>query len=357
MSIMKKYMYVIACLFVSALGMAVMSPKTSAFGNRSCAQETVTVNLSASDLTPYHIVGWLCSNGSLANKTIQLLVPGATYDHTYFDFPTNTPYYSYAQAANSAGFATFSIDKLGTGLSDHPTPELVTIPALAYNVHQIVQDLKTGQIGGVVFKKVILVGHSMGSETIIEEAGTYQDVDGVLATGHIHNVNPAASTASQNLIQPAAFDPKFAAQNYPLGYLTSKPDTRAQLYYYTPDTSPAVIAQDEQSKDLVSDGMLATFFPLITAHTSNNIHVPVMEIVGQDDFLYCPDGKCTSSFVKNNEASYYSADACAQFTVMPETGHSLALHYTAPLTDAVTLAWASYWVGSNANIPAPHSCK
>src|SRR5258708_172221 len=228
---MKKYIGI--SLAVVVLVLTLVSSKTSADSNINCSQQTVMVNLSASDQTPYHIVGGLCSSGSAGGKTVQVTVPGATYSHIYYDFPFDSPYYSYTQVANSAGYATFNFDKLGTGLSDHPTPELVTIPALAYSTHQIVQYLRAGQVGGVSFKKVILVGHSMGSETVIEEAGTYQDVDGVLLTGHIHYSNPAVALAAPNDLYPSAFDPQFAAQNYPFGYLTTKPGTRSQLFYYT----------------------------------------------------------------------------------------------------------------------------
>jgi hypothetical protein len=48
-----------------------------------CQQQMVSVKLSSLSLTQYHVATWLCWRGSLAGKTVQVLVHGYTYDHTY----------------------------------------------------------------------------------------------------------------------------------------------------------------------------------------------------------------------------------------------------------------------------------
>src|SRR5690242_19897740 len=82
-----------------------------------CQQESVPVNLSASDPTVYQIAGWACWQGTQSRKPVEVLVPGFTYDHTYWDFPYAHPSYSYVQAAAAAGYVSFAIDRLGTGKS------------------------------------------------------------------------------------------------------------------------------------------------------------------------------------------------------------------------------------------------
>jgi pimeloyl-ACP methyl ester carboxylesterase len=91
--------------------------------------------------------------------------------------------YSYVNYLTAAGYAVLDIDRLGVGLSDHPTPEDVTILSGAYTIHQIVQDLRSGSLTGVKFKKVMLVGHSMGSAISMVEAGSYHDVDALILSG------------------------------------------------------------------------------------------------------------------------------------------------------------------------------
>src|SRR5579871_5834904 len=124
-----------------------------------CQQQSVAVTLSASDPTQYNVATWLCWQGSLTGKTVQLLVHGYTYDHTYWDFPYQYPNYSYVTAAVQAGYATLDFDRLGVGLSDHPTPELLTVVSEAYVLHELVQDLRNGVFQSMYAPKVIIVGH------------------------------------------------------------------------------------------------------------------------------------------------------------------------------------------------------
>ncbi|GJE88554.1 alpha/beta-hydrolase [Phanerochaete sordida] len=122
----------------------------------------------------YNISGTLCVPKDVIENTfdVQLLLHGITWDSSYWDFvPDNsTEQYSYVYAAAEAGYVTFRYDQLGAGLSEHPED--------AYNVVQaftdlaiatkIAQMLRSGDIGGVKFDKVIGVGHSYGSITISE---------------------------------------------------------------------------------------------------------------------------------------------------------------------------------------------
>lgn len=51
-------------------------------------------------------------------KTLQLLVHGITYDHTYwagFDSIPSSPAYSWVTYANAQGYPTLAIDRLGNG--------------------------------------------------------------------------------------------------------------------------------------------------------------------------------------------------------------------------------------------------
>src|ERR1700730_8867100 len=75
-----------------------------------CQSYNVPVALGDGQLLQYSIYGELCNPSGGPSNTVQLLIPGCTYGHIYWNFPTvdGVPY-SYVQAANAAGYSTFNI--------------------------------------------------------------------------------------------------------------------------------------------------------------------------------------------------------------------------------------------------------
>jgi pimeloyl-ACP methyl ester carboxylesterase len=232
----------------------------------------------------------------------------------------------------NAGYATFNFDRIGIGESDHPAAALITIQANAYVVHEIVGALKAGSIEGHAFKKVLLVGHSVGSAISVSEAGTYADVDGVLLTGFLHFVDPAVLPRLSLDIYPAVRDPEFSNSGLPVGYVTTKPDTRGRLFYYLPNADQQVIATDEATKETITDSEFSTFFTISSSPLSQRIHVPILVAVGQYDNLFCLGTfSCTNKeSVRNYETVYYSPQAQLQLVVIPQAGHDLNLQLNAP---------------------------
>ena len=125
----------------------------------------------------------------------QVLIPGATYNHLYWDFPHGDGYYSYVDAATAAGYATFDIDPIGQGNSSHPPSADVTVTAEAVALHDAIAALRSGAVDGHVFSGVITVGHSIGSVDAWLEAADYHDVNAVIATGALHALSPDISDA------------------------------------------------------------------------------------------------------------------------------------------------------------------
>jgi len=97
-----------------------------------CTQHSVSVTLSDADPTAYNVVGWLCvaRDDRQGARTVQLLVSGLTFDHTYWDTSYQPDTYSYVRAAARAGFTTFNFDRIGIGKSTRPLDTEVTIPSL-----------------------------------------------------------------------------------------------------------------------------------------------------------------------------------------------------------------------------------
>jgi pimeloyl-ACP methyl ester carboxylesterase len=256
--------------------------------------------------------------------------------------------------ATAAGYAVLNLDRIGIGQSDHPAADAVTIEANGYVVHQIVQALRGGNLvipsfGRVSAERVALVGHSLGSVISMQEAGTYGDVDGVVLTGISHNVTPVLGDILSSLY-PANLDPHFAGRSIPDGYLTSLPGLRT-IFYQAPFFDPQVVAVDDQNKETVTVAELNTAVPALALSAS--IHAPVLVVVGDFDAAFCTAPSCSASGSLASEPGFYPADACAEAVAIPDTGHDLNLHYSAPVTYDVILDWFDRRVGSSTKAPAP----
>jgi pimeloyl-ACP methyl ester carboxylesterase len=315
-----------------------------------CAAQQVAVALTEGGPADASIFGQLCYRGSAPGPAVQLTVHGATYNHLYWDFPYRNEYYSYVRAATLAGYATFNVDRIGAGQSSHPPGLQYGFAEGAHALHDVITKLRAGsaQTGGHAFRRIIWVGHSFGSIYGWAEIARYHDVDAAILTGMLHAV-------SLSNVDPAAFS--YTADQDPLfagipgvdwsQYTTTPPGTRGPLFYYAPTAEPEVIAVDEQHKDTIgvregNEGFGTVFLPPDLA-PSRQITVPVLLIVGQKDTLFCaPDAvDCSSSTsVKQFESAYYAPEAHLSVAVIPETGHDLNLHLTAPATYTVAQAWA-----------------
>jgi pimeloyl-ACP methyl ester carboxylesterase len=307
--------------------------------------QALRVPVSVTGVPGATIYGELC-RPPFAARGVQLLVHGATYDHNYWDWPDNRSTYSYVQKANAAGYATFNVDRLGTGQSTHPASTLVNLDTDSEALHGVIEGLRKGTIGGRPYQRVIWVGHSLGTIVGWAVAARYAgDVDAFVLTGMTHVAEPTWLEEATGTSYPAALDPKFANSGLDSGYLTTRPGTRGSSFYYQPGADPSVIARDEALKEVVTATELEGAFPLYNGPPSETalsraIQVPTLIVVGQHDGLACPPSAgCTAAALRAREAPYYSPQARPQVLVVPYTGHDLQLHRTAPLTSILILGW------------------
>ena len=155
-------------------------------------------------------------------QTVQLLTHGGTLDNTYWDF---APGYSYVDAAAVAGYATFSYDRLGTGLSDHPDPiQVVQVGIQVEVVHVLVQGLRAAKFGGWSFQNVVGVGHSLGTGLTQGVTTKYpKDFDAVILTGtstYFGSVSVGVASTAQQI---ANTDPSGRFAGLANGYFTPAP--------------------------------------------------------------------------------------------------------------------------------------
>jgi pimeloyl-ACP methyl ester carboxylesterase len=192
----------------------------------------------------------------------------------------------------------------------------------------------------IKFQQIVLVGHSFGSNISWTEAGIYGDVNGLVLTAISHDQTPPAAPLTVTDSYPADLDPKFAG-TVPPDYLTTIPGKRAELFFYLPGTDPAVLPVDEQNKDTLPLGML--FDQFTTYGLTQNIHVPVLNVVGNFDTLSCELPSCTSSGTLATEGSFYAADAHYTQIIVPNTGHATNLHLNA----SSWFTTAQQWIHDN----------
>jgi pimeloyl-ACP methyl ester carboxylesterase len=322
------------------------------------------------------IAGQLCypSAQNAIPGAIQVLVSGATYDSSYWDFPYQPARYSYVQAANQAGFATFNFDRIGIGRSSHPASTSVTIQSDAYVIHQLIQGLRAGTIDGSQYGKVVTVGHSLGSLMAWYEAGTYHDADGVVVSGILHAFYLPGMVNFITTLYPAALDPQFLGKVIDPGYLTMRPGTRESVFYYPPNTDPQVVSIDEQTKQTATiseaqgaylqelpgelrpaTGIVCSLLPGVcdgpvswaVYGVTRQINVPVLDVVGQYDSLFCGGpgaaNQCQSaSQLQAQESAYYTgvAQRCLKLATLPMAGHDLNLELNAQDWFSLANSWS-----------------
>ncbi|MEU4805290.1 alpha/beta fold hydrolase [Actinosynnema sp. NPDC023587] len=280
--------------------------------------------------------GELCSPAGGASA-VQLLIPGSTYNSSYWHYDDGA--HSFRDAQNAAGFATLAVDRLGTGASSKPPGLTLTSFVQAEAVHQVVRGLRSGAYGPA-YRKVIIGGHSLGSSIAILAAGTHRDVDGVLVTGLTHRANPAGVVTVLGSMIPANLDPKFGL-TYPLGYLTTSPGTRYRDFHAPGVLPPGLRAAEERGKDVFApteavDGLgVAVLLPY-----SKLIDVPVMVVAGRYDSTVCGllASNCTTAATLHAEESRYYRHLRTH--VVEDYGHSINLAPNAGRYYSAVASWA-----------------
>ena len=311
----------------------------------TCNEIQLPVALAPDQPADQTISGTLCIPlwWSSPNHAIDILVHGSTYNRAYWNWPINTSAYSYVDNTLLSGRATFAYDNLGAGLSSHPLSSTVTVDAEAYALHQVIAWVH-GQLG---YGTVHVIGHSLGSIIAVDESATYHDEEALVLTGYTHGLNAAHAAATGNAFYAASSDPQFASLGLDPGYLTTVPGIRGTLFYSS-IADPDIIAYDEAHKDTLPVAAPTTGTAQILApadgNIANSVTVPVLEVLGQEDYFYCGTGSnidCTDpAAVKAFDSPYFNHAPSLTVQVTPFSGHDLALHPTNPLT----FAGINYWI-------------
>lgn len=328
-SVMEAMALIAAALAVLSLASPAWAAPDSP-GPASCHEFALSVDLGAAGAdVPVH--GTLCRPSNPVGDSVQVLLPGATYDRAYWQLRPAAGLPSYVEAMSASGLTTLALDRPGTGLSGHPDADALGLDANVAALHQIIGRLHDGTTG-TRYSQVISVGHSWGSSIAVAEAQQYADVSGVIATEFLHGIGPRIDDFGASLY-PAADDPVLAPENPPAGYLTTSPGARSDLFYDPADSDPATRNADELTKSTMTTGESADIATVQQDFAiTRGITVPVMIADGQHDALLCGTmiDCSTAETLRAYEADYYSPRADLSAYVLAGAGHSINLHRNAP---------------------------
>ncbi|KAJ7249585.1 hypothetical protein C8J57DRAFT_1239582 [Mycena rebaudengoi] len=206
----------------------------------------------------YDVFGVFCQPNTAVSPekagVIQLLVHGFTYTSQYWS-PQAEEFrnYSYTEFACDRGLSSLAIDLVGVGLSSRPANASdVQYATNAAAVSQLARHLKiTSIIAGVQpFKKVIAIGHSAGSATLIFGAtaeGAHSPFDGFILTGHV-NVQPG-TLPQLPMTMSARDDIPLRWGGLDPNYITT--NNRSLFYPANPNSfSPCMVIFDAFTKDV-----------------------------------------------------------------------------------------------------------
>jgi pimeloyl-ACP methyl ester carboxylesterase len=270
--------------------------------------------------------------------TVQLLLPGLTYDSRYWTLPGP---HDYVAAQLAAGHAVLALDRIGTGRSDRPPAADVTVEANLDAVHEVVAAIRGGALG-IEVTTVVAVGHSLGSGLAVLEAARHRDLDALVLTGLLHDLGPAYWDVVPAL-HPAAEDPVLGPDQ-PDGYLTTRPGARSELYEHAGAVDEELAKWHEETKTTVTLGEGMTLEEIYAPDAAAAVTVPVLVVIGARDRLFGGGAVDPAApwAVRGFESSFYCAAPVVEAIVVPDAGHALNVHRDA----ADWYAAAARWIGA-----------
>ncbi|WP_203590641.1 alpha/beta hydrolase [Streptomyces sp. SID13031] len=298
-------------------------PGTAIAVGARCEAVEIPVAMSAGRPVDARISGTLCRPRGRDRGVLQVLLAGGGYDRNYWSWRGDSRGPSYVEAMNRAGYATFALDRIGTGESSAPSSAAFAPDSQVFTIHQVLRKFR--------HERVVLVGNSLGSTIARMIAVRYPaGVDGLILTGESSTPNWAAFEQLGADFITAAEHPLLKSRKLDDGYGVLRPGVRRSWFYYGPTAADHIVARDEANPEpdvFPSDPEFGS------VDLNRKIKVPVLVVVGQYDRLICGQGAsdCSSSAaLLAGERPYYAPNADLEALAVPNTGHVLNLHRTAP---------------------------
>jgi hypothetical protein len=149
-------------------------------------------------------------------------------------------------------------------------------------------------------------------------------------------------------------DPAFAGRALPPGYSTTRPGTRAEIFYVKDNTDPQVIDTDEATKDVLAwaEGSSAP-----TARESVDVDVPVLSVLGDRDGFFCYTPCTDPAVLVAAEGRFWRPETCFELFLLPGVGHNDNLHRNAGDWYRRAFSWTAERIGDPAAGPPGRPCR
>ncbi|CAE6415564.1 unnamed protein product [Rhizoctonia solani] len=304
----------------------------------------------------YNIWTQICHpNGKEGQVPLIVGIHGINFDHSYWEFGYSREY-NFIEAANRAGYAVLTYDRLGVGQSDKPDGLNVVQSSTEVEIlhRQIQQARATGK-----YSKVLGIGHSFGAIQLTGIATRYPtDLDAVILTGYAPSMAsvPLAFTAwSQTL---ASDQPDMAIRSrwssLPGGstaindhsYMGTGSPSSDRFAFFAEgfyDEGAFKLAYDTKQTHTLGE-FLTIAEPVSKSATGYKGHVLV--VTGEKDIIFC-GGNCmqkptqgSGNNLLDDTKIFYPKAASFSTHVPPGAGHALFAHYGTDQVISHILDWA-----------------
>jgi pimeloyl-ACP methyl ester carboxylesterase len=248
-------------------------------------------------------------------RPLLIMIHGASDTHTVFDF---APGFRAAPELAALGVSVLALDRVGYGASSRPNGDTLTFAASAGYVHEVIQAVRGGALGFVP-SAIVLLGPSAGADIAIVEAGTYQDVDGLILCSNTSELQPALF-----LVDVGAW---FAQGDY----FDFGVDFRTQFFYAAPFAIPQLIALDNATRSLVPRAEIQSALANLSAPFRAQVTAPVLLLQADGDAIFVP----------RDDSALFSGTADVRFSLLRFTGHKIFEH---PTSHALAVIEIAAWI-------------
>ncbi|CAE6446990.1 unnamed protein product [Rhizoctonia solani] len=303
----------------------------------------------------YNIWTQVCHpNGKEGQVPLIVGIHGINFDHSYWEFGYSKEY-NFVDAANKAGYAVLTYDRLGVGQSDKPDGLNVVQSSTEVEIlHRFIQQARASG----KYSKFLGIGHSFGAIQLTGIAARYpKDVDAVILTGYAPSMVsvPLAFTAWSQML--ASEQPDMAIRSrwssLPSGsnimndksYLGTGSTSSDRFTFFSEgsyDEGAFKLAYDTKQTHTLGE-FLTIAEPVSQPANEYNGHVFV--VTGEKDIIFC-GGNClqkpTTAHGNNllDDTKVLYPKAASFSTHVPSgAGHALFAHYGTDSTISTILSW------------------
>ncbi|CAI6332917.1 unnamed protein product [Periconia digitata] len=277
----------------------------------------------------YELSGTFCEpvvkNGD-KHHTVLLATHGGGYDRRYWASSFRPDEYNFVQFALECGYSVFYYDRLGTGKSQIVSGYDVQSGNHIELLAKIAQGLRKGKYAtGKAAKKIVLVGHSLGSIFSFGAVTKYPEIaEGLVLTGaslpnstDVANKFRGLNPTYQNTLLASSVDPPYDRDS---AYV-SMGDIYAHAgsFFHEPFDIPTIeyaqsITQPTSLLEMLSSGRVSN------APVSYN--GSVMITTGEWDMLAC-GGHCQERFDYGTQNSTFGNARVRKTYIHPGAGHGV----------------------------------